>query len=169
MLTSIFDRFFAPFWTPKGPQNRSKIDHVFDLFLNDFLEPLFEAFGLHLGSQNDPKNRPKRVSKRTHKNHRFCCYLLQYTLATLRVLKIIIFSIFFGPFLRYLFETSFSSILDPFGDLLGPFGHQKSTLKNTPKKDTKKELFYKPVLAREREARLNVPASSQARLNSSIA
>ena len=51
LLGPLICTFLAPFGTPKGPQNRSKIDHFLDLFLNDFLEPLFHAFGLHLGSQ----------------------------------------------------------------------------------------------------------------------
>ena len=59
-----------------GPQNRSKIDHSLDLFLNDFWEPLFHAFDLHLGSQNTSKKRPKSEPTPNHKIHWFCCYLL---------------------------------------------------------------------------------------------
>ena len=57
----FLDHFWLHFGPQQGPQKRSKIDHFLDLFLNDFLEPLFHAFGLHLGSQNDPKLKPKRV------------------------------------------------------------------------------------------------------------
>ena len=73
---ALYVPFMYPIWLhfgpQKGPQNRSKIDQFLNLFLNDFLEPLFHAFGLHLGSQNETKKDPKRK----HKNHRFCYYLL---------------------------------------------------------------------------------------------
>ena len=46
---------------------------------------------------------------------------------------------------------------DPFGPLWAPQKHQK----NTPKKDTRKDQKEEPVLAREREARLNVRAWSE--------
>ena len=39
----------------KGPQNRSKIDHFLDLFLIDFLEPIF----MLLASIWAPKTAPK--------------------------------------------------------------------------------------------------------------
>ena len=48
--------------------------HFFDVFL----KWLFGGLGLHLGSQNTSKMRPKRGSKSKHENHRFCCYLLHF-------------------------------------------------------------------------------------------
>ena len=73
----FLDHFWLRFRPQKGPQNRSKIDHFLDMFLNDFWEPLFHAFGLHLGSQNDPKMRPKRVPTRNQKNIDFA--VIYYT------------------------------------------------------------------------------------------
>ena len=67
------ETFMYPIWLhfgpQMGPQNRPKIYHFLNLFLNDFLEPLFHAFGLHLGSQNDLQNETQKGAKtRTRKS-----------------------------------------------------------------------------------------------------
>ena len=113
------------FWPQKGPQNRPKIDHFLDLFLNDFLEPLFHAFGLHFGSQNDPKMRPKRVPTRNQKIIDFA--VIYYTWATLRGPENHHFGYFFGtlfeiPF-RDLFLIDFWHFWGPFWD---PWGTKKA-------------------------------------------
>ena len=114
-------------------------------------------FGLPKRPQNDTKKGPNTKTKK----HRFCYYLLY--LRHIEGSKKSSFLVLFGdPFSDTFSRPLFHRFWTLLGTLLGPFGHQKSTLKNTPKKDTKKELFYKPVLAREREARLNARASSQA-------
>ena len=51
----FLDHFWLHFGPQKGPKNRPKIDHFLELFLHDFLEPLFHAFGLNL--------TPKTTSK----------------------------------------------------------------------------------------------------------
>ena len=118
LLGILISTFLAPFGTPMGPQNRSKIDHVVDLFLNDFWEPLFHAFGFHLASKTTSKMRPKRDPTPIHENHRFCFYL-QHVSHIQGSQKMIIFDTFLIPFLRCPFGTSFWSIFDPFGDPLG--------------------------------------------------
>ena len=134
----FLDHFWLHFRPQKGLQNRQKIDNFLDLFLNDFLEPLFHAFGLHLGSQNDPKKRQKRDPIREHENHWFCCYLLHFS--HIEGSKKSSFLVLFGdPFLDTFSRPLFHRFWTLLGNLLGPFGHPKSTLKNTPKKDTKKE------------------------------
>ena len=57
---SILGPLLGPFWGHFG-------HHFFDVFL----KWLFDGFGLHLGSQNTSKMRPKRGSKSKHENHRF--------------------------------------------------------------------------------------------------
>ena len=47
-------------------------------FFDVFLKCLFQGFGLHFGSQNTSKMRPKRGSKSKHENHRFCHCLLHF-------------------------------------------------------------------------------------------
>ena len=79
LLRPLISPFLAPKGSPMGPQNRSKIDHFLNIILVPFLEPLFHAFGLHLGSQNDPKKRPQRDPRPEHENHRFCYYLLHFS------------------------------------------------------------------------------------------
>ena len=138
LLGALICTFLAPFGTPKGPQNRSKIDHCLDMFLDDFWEPLFHASGLHLGSQNDPKWNPKGTQDQNTK-------IIDFDAITIRephwgVLKIVICGAFLGPFLRYLFETSFPSIVDPLGD---PFGTLWASKKH-PKKHLKKRHQKRP-------------------------
>ena len=79
LLRPLISPFLAPKGSPMGPQNWSKIDHFLDLFLNDFWKSLFHTFCLHLGSQNDPKMRPKRELRPKHEKHRFCYYLLHFS------------------------------------------------------------------------------------------
>ena len=63
----IFDDFGSILGPPLGPVWGHFGHHFFDVFL----KCLFEGFGLHLGSQNTSKMRPKRGSKPKHENHRF--------------------------------------------------------------------------------------------------
>ena len=105
------------FGPQKGPQNRSKIDHFLGLFLNDFLEPLFDAFGLHLGSQKDPKTRQKEVPTRYQKIIDFAA--IYYTCATLRGPENHHFWCFFGTLFKIPFRDHF---FNDFGPFWGPFG-----------------------------------------------
>ena len=50
---------------PLGPVGLHFGHHVFDVFL----KRLFGGLGLHLGSQNTSKMRPKRGSTSKHENH----------------------------------------------------------------------------------------------------
>ena len=70
----IFDDFGSILGPPLGPVWAHFGHHFFDVFL----KCLFEGFGLHLGSQNTSKMRPKRGSKHKHEIHRFCLYLLYF-------------------------------------------------------------------------------------------
>ena len=140
---SSFDQFGGPFGVQNGAQHRSKIDYFFIMILRDFWEPLFDAFGIHLDSQNTSKMRPKRGPKTEH--WKTSILLLFTTLETHSGgLKNIILGAFLVPFLEYPFWTSFWSILNPFGDPLGPpLGTPKATLKTykeTTQKDTKRNL-----------------------------
>ena len=117
----------------RDPKIDQKIDHFLYLFLNDFLEPLFDAFDLHLGSQNDPKMIPKRVPIRNQKIIDFA--VIYCTCATLRGPENHHFWCFFGTLFKIPFRDLF--FID-FGPFWGPFGHQKSTLKNTQTKNTEK-------------------------------
>ena len=47
-------------------------------FFDVFLQRFFDGLGLHLGSLNTSKMRPKRGSTSKHENHRFCYYLLHF-------------------------------------------------------------------------------------------
>ena len=67
-----FLTILAPFLGPPlGPSWGHSGHHFFDVFL----KWLFDGLGLHLGSQNTSKMRPKRGSKPKPEFHRFCCYL----------------------------------------------------------------------------------------------
>ena len=70
----IFDHFGSILGPPLGPL----WGHVGHHFLDVFLKYLFEGFGLHLGSQNTSKMRPKRGSKPKPENDKFCNYLLYF-------------------------------------------------------------------------------------------
>ena len=70
----IFDDFGSILGPPLGPVWAHFGRHVFDVFL----KWLFDGLGLHLGSQNTSKMRPKRVPKPRPENHRFCNYLLHF-------------------------------------------------------------------------------------------
>ena len=70
----IFDDFGSILGPPLGPVWAHFGHHFFDVFL----KWLFDGLGLHLGSQNTSKMRPKRGSKPTHEIHRFCLYLLHF-------------------------------------------------------------------------------------------
>ena len=61
----------VPFWDPFGTSLVSFWASCFDVFL----KWLFDGLGLHLGSQNTSKMRPKRGAKRKAEIHRFCLYL----------------------------------------------------------------------------------------------
>ena len=60
----IFDDFGSILGPPLGPVWGHFEHHVFDVFLKG----LFDGLGLHLGSQNTSKMRPKRGSKPKHEN-----------------------------------------------------------------------------------------------------
>ena len=70
----IFDDFGSILGPPLGPVWA----HFGHHFLDVFLKCLFDGFGLHLGSQNTSKMRPKRGSKPKAEIRRFCCYLLHF-------------------------------------------------------------------------------------------
>ena len=74
----IFDDFGSILGPPLGPVWA----HFGHRFFDVFLKCLFEGFGLHLGSQNTSKMRPKRDPRPEHENHWFCWRL--HTLATFR-------------------------------------------------------------------------------------
>ena len=116
LLEPLICAFLALFGTPMGPQNRSKINHFVDLFFNDFWEPLFHAFGLRLGSQNDPKKRPKREPRTERENHRFCNYVLY--LSHIEGSKKSSFWVLFGTLFKIPFRDHF--FID-FGSFWGPF------------------------------------------------
>ena len=63
----ILDDFGSILGSPLGPIWAHFGHHFFDVFL----KWLFDGLGLHLGSQNTSKMRPKRGSKSKHENHRF--------------------------------------------------------------------------------------------------
>ena len=67
----IFDDFGSILGPPLGLVWAHVVHHVFDVFL----KWLFDGLGLHLGSQNTSKMRPKRESKLKAEIHRFCNYL----------------------------------------------------------------------------------------------
>ena len=71
------DLIFNDFGSILGPPLGPVWAHVGHNFFEIFLRWLFDGFGLHLGSQNTSKMRPKRGSKSKPENHRFC-YYLQY-------------------------------------------------------------------------------------------
>ena len=105
ILAPFFGPVLGPFW-----------DHFGYTFFDAFLKCLFEGFGLHLGSQNTSKMRPKRGSKSKHENRR-CCYLL-YTLATFRGAENAHVSVlFWSPLLGWLLDT----ILEIWAHFWGPF------------------------------------------------
>ncbi len=70
----IFDDFGSILGPPLGPVWGHFGHHFFDVFL----KWLFDGLGLHLGSQNTSKMRPKRGSKSKPENHRFCSYLIYF-------------------------------------------------------------------------------------------
>ena len=153
LLGILICTFLAPFGTPKGPQNQSKIDHFLDLFLNDFWEPLFRAFGLHLGSKNTSKMRPKRGPIQNIENHRFCNYLHHFS--NIRgSRKSTFWELSWYPFWDTVSEPLFHRFWSLLGTLLRPLGHPKKHPKKHLKKRPPKRPQQKPVLAREREARL---------------
>ena len=61
----IFDDFGSILGPPLGPVWAHLGHHVFDVFLKWF----FDGLGLHLGSQNTSKMRPKRGSKPKPETH----------------------------------------------------------------------------------------------------
>ena len=75
---SFEDLILGDFGSILGPPLGPVWAHFVHHFFVVFLKCLFEGFGLHLGSQNTSKMRPKRWSKSKHENHRFCCYLLHF-------------------------------------------------------------------------------------------
>ena len=139
LLGPLICTFLAPFGTPKGPQNQSKNNHFLDLFLNDFWEPLFHAFGLHLGSKNTSKMRPKRGPTQNIENHRFCCYLHHFS-NIWGSWKSPFWELFWYPFWDAVSRPLFDRFWTLLGTLLGPLWHPKGSPKNTLKKDPPKPL-----------------------------
>ena len=140
-----FDDFGSILGPPLGPVWAHFGHHFFDVFL----KCLFEGFGLHLGSQNTSKMRPKRVPRPEHKNHRFWWHL--HTLATFRGPENDNFSMFFwnpvlGWFLEpilmilacahfghHFFDAFLRWLFDGLGLLLG----SQNTSKMRPKRGSK--------------------------------
>ena len=133
----IFDDFGSILGPPLGPVWGHFGHHFFDVFL----KCLFEGFGLHLGSQNTSRMRPKRVPKPRPEDRWF--WFIYCTLATFRGAENHNFSvIFWSPLLGGLLGSHF----DDFGSLWGspldvilvmswvPFLHRFLNLPKTPNK-----------------------------------
>ena len=89
------DLTFDDFGSILGPPLEPLWAHFGHNFFSVFLRWLFDGFGIHLGSQNTSKMRPKRGSKSKPENHRFWYYLVHFCHIH-GVLKIISFCCFFG-------------------------------------------------------------------------
>ena len=109
----IFNDFGSILGPPSGPVWAHFGHHFFDVCL----KCLFEGFGLHLGSQNTSKMRPKRGSKSKHENHRFWCYLLHFGHIQ-GCWKWYFLMFFWNPVLGWLLEV----ILVILAHFWGPFG-----------------------------------------------
>ena len=72
------DLMFADFGSILGPPLGPVWGHFGHHFFDVFLKWLFDGLGLHLGSQNTSKMRPKRVPKPKPEIHRFCFYLRRF-------------------------------------------------------------------------------------------
>ena len=106
----IFDDFGYILGPPLGPVWGHFGHHFFDVFL----KWLFDGFGLHLGSQNTSKMRPKRGSKSRHENNRFCNYLVHFG-----YIQGCWKWSFFDVFLEPCFEKAFGPHFNDFCSLLG--------------------------------------------------
>ena len=115
----FFDDFGSILGPPLGPVWAHFRHHVFDVFLRW----LFDGLGLHLGSQNTSKMRPKRGSKPKPENHRFCNYLLHFG-DIQGCWKWLFFDAFLEPHFGMAFGTHFAD----FGSLLGSFWKPFSSL-----------------------------------------
>ena len=108
----IFDDFGSILGPPLGPVWGHFGHHFFDVFLKG----LFDGLGLHLGSQNNSKKKPKlkRGSKSRPENHWFCFYLqrLNHIWGCWK-------SSFFDVFLEHRFGMAFGAHFGDFGSLLG--------------------------------------------------
>ena len=70
--TRCFQDFIVDdFGSILGPPFGSTLGSCWVSFSGGFLKCLFEGFGLHLGSQNTSKMRPKRGSTTRPQNHKF--------------------------------------------------------------------------------------------------
>ena len=106
-----FLMILAPFWDPLWDQFGVILATI---FLTFFWDGFFEGLGLHLGSQNTSKMRPKRWSKHKHENRRFCCDLLYFDdIQGCWKLS------FFDAFLELCFGMVFGAHFGDFGLLLG--------------------------------------------------
>ena len=63
------DLIFDDFGSILGPPLGLVWGHFGHHFFDVFLKCLFEGFGLHVGSQNTSKMRPKRGQKQNIENH----------------------------------------------------------------------------------------------------
>ena len=127
----------VPNGTPKSIKNRSFFRPVFEWLFGTTFSCFWPPFGLPKRPQNETQKGAKTRTRKTSMLSLFTTLEPHWG-----VLKIIIFDVFLGTFLRYLFETSFSSILDPFGD---PFGTLWAPKKH-PKKHTKKRHQKRAIL-----------------------
>ena len=108
----IFDDFGSILGPPLGPV----WGHCGHNFFDSFLKWFFDSLGLHLGSQNTSKMRPKRGSKSKHVNHWFWCYLLHFGHIQ-GCWKWWFVCVFLEPCFGMFFEAHFNN----FGSLLGSF------------------------------------------------
>ena len=131
---SILGSILDPKGTPKSIKNRSFFRPVFEWLFGTTFSCFWPPFWLPKRPQNETKKGPNTKSK----NHRFCCYLLHLRHIE-GSLKSSFLVLFWNPFLDTFSRPLFHRFWTLLGTLLGPFGHQKSTLKNTPKKDNKKD------------------------------
>ena len=106
-----FLMILAPFWYPLWDQFELILGII---FFNVFLKWLFDGLGLHLGSQNTSKMRPKRGSTSRLEIHWFWLYL-QHLSHIWGCWK----SAFFDVFLEHRFGMAFGA---HFGDFWFSFG-----------------------------------------------
>ena len=119
----IFDDVGSILGPPLGPVWAHFRDHVFDVFLRW----LFDGFGLHLGSPNTSKMKPKRGQNQKLKFIDFAC--IYNTLATFEGSENHHFSMFFwNPILGCLLDP----ILKILAHFWGPFWRPFSSLFGYP-------------------------------------
>ena len=103
----------APFWEPLWDQFGLMLGIIFFCFL----KWLFDGLGLHLGSPNTSKMRPKRGSKPKAEIHRFCNYLLHFGYIQ-GCWKCSFFDAFLEPSFGLAFGTHFCHVDSLLGSIL---------------------------------------------------